>query len=359
LAFALLLAFRPAAGLIARQSQGVSAPAAAPRFSLEAMEKAVAAHPQDFSLRLALANGELAAARPNESLTQAQNALALAKTPAEQALARASMGLALLKTGDEARAQTEFMTALRLDQRCGVADFGLGENYLFERRKTEAVKYFERAIQASPNLAAAYPPLARLELQSGNGAQARQLLEKALTLSPSNWATQFELAKLMGRAGQTTQAIKMLDQITAAQPDYLPAKEELALIQLREGDLAGAQRLAEALVAGHPRLSAGHRVMALVFWKQHQTAAALDECAEALAADPHSVGSLALQALALWKEKRRREAQEVYREAGRADPSIGRAEEICRLTLCDTGDIGLIEDFVKKNRWVLAPEDHP
>jgi hypothetical protein len=34
---------------------------------------------------------------------------------------------------------------------------------------------------------------------------------------------------------------------------------------------------------------------------------------------------------------------------------VGTADVFCRLLLCDARDISVVSDFLRKNRWVLAP----
>ncbi len=69
--------------------------------------------------------------------------------------------------------------------------------------------------------------------------------------------------------------------------------------------------------------------------------------------------ALVLQAIALWKEKHPRQAREVYQQAAKVDPRVGQADELCRLILCGSSDMGLVEDFLRKNRWALQPSNDP
>jgi hypothetical protein len=75
----------------------------------------------------------------------------------------------------------------------------------------------------------------------------------------------------------------------------------------------------------------------------------------ALNADPNSSAMLVLQAIALWQSNRKKDAQNAFREAAKVDPKVGTADVFCRLLLCDARDISVVSDFLRKNRWVLAP----
>jgi len=67
----------------------------------------------------------------------------------------------------------------------------------------------------------------------------------------------------------------------------------------------------------------------------------------------------ALQALALWQLDRKKEAREAFVAAAKAQPQIGSAEVFCRLIQCDARDIGVVGEFLRKNRWAIAPQGQP
>jgi len=64
---------------------------------------------------------------------------------------------------------------------------------------------------------------------------------------------------------------------------------------------------------------------------------------------------LALQSLGLWELGDKKAAQQAFRQASKLEPRIGTAEVFCRLILCDARDLGLIGDFLRKNRVVIQP----
>ena len=142
-------------------------------------------------------------------------------------------------------------------------------------------------------------------------------------------------------------------------PDFLPARELLSLGLLRRGDLKATAAQAEALVAEKPQAAEGHRIMALVLWKQRDYETSLAECAMALSTEPDSAQMMALQALDLWQVNRKKEAQTAFVQAWKAEPRVATAEVFCRLLVCDARDIGLVQEFLRKNRWVLTPVPSP
>jgi len=65
-----------------------------------------------------------------------------------------------------------------------------------------------------------------------------------------------------------------------------------------------------------------------------------------------------LQALELWQLDRKKQARQVFVLAakGKENPArLGRPDIFCRLLLCDARDIGVVSDFLHKNRWAIMP----
>jgi hypothetical protein len=112
------------------------------------------------------------------------------------------------------------------------------------------------------------------------------------------------------------------------------------------------------MIAKSPQAAEGHRIMALALWRQRDDEASLAECALALSGDPDSTQMQALQAVELWQLDRKKEARRALVQAskGLANPArLTTAEVFCRLILCDARDIAVVDDFLRKNRWALAP----
>jgi hypothetical protein len=68
---------------------------------------------------------------------------------------------------------------------------------------------------------------------------------------------------------------------------------------------------------------------------------------------------LALQSISLWQLERKKDAQAAFRQAAKVEPKVGTAQVFCRLVLCDARDIGIVSDFLRRNRWVIAPPPEP
>ncbi len=327
--------------------------------ALSELGKAVALAPGNFKMRLDLAELTLATGSQKQAQAQAAKAIQIAKSPAERSLAHVTMARAMVAIGDQESAQAQYQMALTENPTNASANLNLGELRLLQQKPREAAMYFRRAIAASPDLEPAYVELAELVSRSGQHAEAQSLLEKALKLDPTDWHARYRLALLLLKAGQSGRAKQMLAGIVAQQPDFLPGAEQLALLLLRQGDLAGAQAQAQDMIARSPQAAEGHRVMALVLWRERKMESSLAECALALGAEPQSASMLALQAIEFWQEREKKNAQAAFRSAARLNPGVADDAAFCGLIACDGRDIPLIDQFLRKNRWVLNPPDAP
>ncbi len=318
--------------------------------------KAAALRPQSVEFRLTLAELYLDAGRAQDSLLEAQEALRL--SPQDPA-AHLTLGRAHFATGEEDKAGSEFRAALELDPARGEAHLALGYLRQFQRKLSEAQEEFRQAIRLSPNSAAGHSALAGLLLDAGQPAEARKLLEKAVALDPGDWRSQYRLAGLLMEAGEAGRATQLVESVARLRPDFLPAQEQLGLGYLRRGDLKRAAEQAEALSAANPRAAEGHRLAAFIEWKKRNVEASLAECAMALESDPGSAQMLALQALELWLLGRKKEAQQALSQAAKVEPKLATAEVFCRLLLCGAKDIGIVDEFLRKNRWALSSPSSP
>ncbi|HUZ47014.1 MAG TPA: tetratricopeptide repeat protein [Terriglobia bacterium] len=323
--------------------------------ALKEFKEAVALDPRNFKMRLDLAEFSLATGDKKQVQNEAQQAIGLAGSPSDRSIAHVAMARALVSSDDEDRAEVEYQKALQENPKNGAAYLSLGQLRLFQQKPLEAESCFRRAIEVSPELEPAYAALAELLAKAHERAEAQALFAKAVTLDSDDWQARYHLAVLLMEGGQSSRAKKMLAAVVAEHGDFLPAREQLALLLLRQGDESGALAGAQAIIARNPQAGEGHRVMALVMWRQRQIELSLAECALALGANPHSASMLVLQSIELWQQKQRRDAQAAFCEAAQQNPGVGSAETFCRLIACGNKDIPIIDEFLRKNRWILNP----
>jgi Tfp pilus assembly protein PilF len=184
-------------------------------------------------------------------------------------------------------------------------------------------------------------------------------LEKAVSLDSEDWQSRYELASILADGGDPVRARELLRTVLQLQPDFMPAREELALDVLRRGNVKDATDQAQAMLARNPSAPEGHRIMALAFWKDGEYEASLAECALALQGRAGATEVLALQALDLWQLDRKKEARQVLAEAARdrnMRSRLANTDSFCRMVVCDAKSIAVVNDFVRRNRWIASPD---
>jgi tetratricopeptide (TPR) repeat protein len=318
--------------------------------------KLAALRPQDASVRLILTQIDLEGGRKEEARGDAEEAVRLAPDNAGMHVA---LGRAYFAEAEEDKAAAEYEKAVQLNPKEGEAYLALGQMRFFQRRYAQAAENFQRAIQVSPNLAPAYAGMAQIFIQQGRSTDARNMLEKVVALDPQDWQSQYELAVLLNETGDAGRATELLEKVTRQHPDFLPAQEQLVMGLIRRENLSQATAKAGALIAEKPQAAEGHRLMALILWKQHDLEGALAECAMALGSEPDSASMLALQSISLWQLDRKKDAHVAFRQVAKIEPKVGTAEVFCRLVLCDAREIGVVNEFLRRNRWIISPGPEP
>jgi Tfp pilus assembly protein PilF len=290
-----------------------------------------------------------------DPVAQAEEAVRLASVPSQKAAAYVALGRAYFTKGEEDKAESALKSAIGLDPSNADAHLELGQLRIFQHKAPEAEAEFRQAVRASPDSAVANATLAEVLLQTGRNVEARKFLEKAVSLDAGDWHSQYRLATLL--SDDLARSTALLTNVTRLAPDFLPAREELGMALLRRGDSKAATTLAETMIAAQPKAAEGHSLMAVTLWKGRDFEASLAECAMALAADPNSSRMQLLQALELWQMDRKKEAQRLFVHAAKKEPDLATAAVFCRLLLCEARDIGVVDEFLRKNRWAITPQE--
>jgi Tfp pilus assembly protein PilF len=295
----------------------------------------------------------------DDAVAKAQAAVASASDAKEKSTALVALGRAYFDQGEEKQAETQFQQALQLDQSNASAHLELGRLGLASRNLDKAEAEFKEVIRLVPDAGAGYAALGETLAQKGRAAEARPLLQKAVDLDAQDWYSRYRLATILTSTADAPRAHELLEEVKQLNPGFMPAREQLALDRFRHGDTAGATAQAQAMLEKDSKAPEGHRILALAFWKERQYEASLAECALALQGDPHSTAVLALQAVDLWQLGRKKESHQVLGEVAREPAMVAaftNVDAFCRLLICDHHDIGIVDDFLRRNRWALTPE---
>src|SRR5947199_5204238 len=155
---------------------------------------------------LVLALAIAGAARAQETVTEAEEAVRRATTPSERAAAHVALGRAYFSKREEDKAIAEFRTALTVDPHSGEAYLALGQVRFFQGNLPAAHEELRRAIEVAPDFAPAYAALGEVLAEQGRHAEARSALEKAVILDSGDWESQYRLAALLIDAGEAARA---------------------------------------------------------------------------------------------------------------------------------------------------------
>ena len=132
----------------------------------------------------------------NLALLGQSTATAPAKSPARLAL---QYGQEALKSGDIARARTEFEKAVRLAPNDAQAQSALGWVLAQQGEVDAAVAHLRKAIKITPQFVEARLTLAGVLLQQGKSAEAERELRAAVKIAPGSAEGHRMLARILSQ----------------------------------------------------------------------------------------------------------------------------------------------------------------
>ena len=100
-------------------------------------------------------------------------------------------------------------------------------------RIDEAIRYFQQALQLSPDHLVALSNLGNAYRQQKNWDAARKTFERALGVSPTDSEANYGLGMVFAQADDNARAYQHLQQALKSRPDYLEALNNLGILYLR------------------------------------------------------------------------------------------------------------------------------
>jgi tetratricopeptide (TPR) repeat protein len=180
------------------------------------LKKAVAADPQNLSLRLTLAHSCLWSKQYQCVLDDYREILIL---NAESAEADMLAGEALDEQKDHQGAIKQFRAAVKANPKELDVHFGLGYLLWTQHQYEEAASEFQLEIDNNPKQYQAQLYLADAEMQLGHPELALPLLEKVEQEAPTLELTHIDLGTLYGDAGRNEDALRELHLAAKLAPD--------------------------------------------------------------------------------------------------------------------------------------------
>jgi tetratricopeptide (TPR) repeat protein/peroxiredoxin len=102
-----------------------------------------------------------------------------------------------------------------------------------EGRMDDAVEYFQKALQLSPDHLIALDNLGNAHRQIGHWAEARSAFERALNVSPTSPEANYGLGMVYAQTDDTERASEFLHKALRARPAYPEALNNLGILYLR------------------------------------------------------------------------------------------------------------------------------
>ena len=159
------------------------------------------------------------------------------------------------RDGDLVGATREYETALQLNRTSFVylpsltheCLVGLGQVANLRGHTEEAIAYFQKAIDVTPNFSSAYDSLGAVYFPRGDYARAAEYFERAVACNPMDLTARFFLGTCWLKLAKPAQAAEQFRAARTADPDYLQAYEAEARALEAAGDRGGAARVRAAL----------------------------------------------------------------------------------------------------------------
>jgi tetratricopeptide (TPR) repeat protein len=184
---------------------------------------------------------------------------ALQHAESEVALVRLATCLVSLK--QYPRAESTLMQALKLAPNDAAAWVQLGLAQLGQGRTADALRTFEKAKQADPELVEAYNLLGAVQFESGDAARAEPTLRDGIRVEPNFAPIHNNLANLLSETGRFDEAKYHFEAALRYKDDYLGARYNYALALKRVNRLDEAQAQVEAILRANPDSAEAHEFL--------------------------------------------------------------------------------------------------
>jgi tetratricopeptide (TPR) repeat protein len=116
------------------------------------------------------------------------------------------------------------------------ANFSMGDLLMNQKKASDAIPYFERAVTADPKSAMAFSELGVALFSAGRAKDAEGHLQRALELNPNYTDARFDLASVLASTGRWEEAAKAYVRVIAERPDHARAIEHLGEVYVMWGD---------------------------------------------------------------------------------------------------------------------------
>ncbi|CAA0092748.1 Beta-barrel assembly-enhancing protease [Starkeya nomas] len=171
---------------------------------------------------------------------------------ADRAEARANLGNFLLRRGDVAGAEMEFLAGLKLQPANAGLMINLAELYRLQGREDEARETLRRAIAVQPEAAAPYHALALALIRQRHYPEAVDHLARAVALAPENPRYAYVYAVALSSTGRRAESAAVVSDALRRTPNDAPLLTLALNEALQSGDIDRVRTLIPRLVSLRP-----------------------------------------------------------------------------------------------------------
>ncbi|WP_322047595.1 tetratricopeptide repeat protein [Paraburkholderia sp. J67] len=198
------------------------------------------------------------------------------------------VALSLMESGNPGRALEQIAVLLEVTpdnanllNLAGACCHGMGQ-------LTEALAYWERAVQSCPELAEAHSNLGSVLDQLGRQDEAEAALRRALEIAPRFAEANNNLGSLLLATGRTTEAEAALRRALVNRPDYTDARRNLGMALQRLGRFSEAETAYRDVLNAQPHSSRAWNDLGVVLMEQSRLTEAEAAYCHARDIEPHS-----------------------------------------------------------------------
>jgi tetratricopeptide (TPR) repeat protein len=210
----------------------------------------------------------------------------LAVAPYQNYKGHINLGSALDAEGHSAEATKEIMLALKLDSSSPLVLNAVGEHFARMSDVTNAIKFYELALNRQPQFGDAHYNLGNVLAHNGQFADAAREYSAALEISPDSPDAHNNLGAVLLQMGRLDEGVAELKQALRLNPDFSEAEDQLASVFLRQGNLDQAKLHYQDALRLNPDFTHARVKLGVVLAQQGDLAQALDCFTTASAQEP-------------------------------------------------------------------------
>jgi tetratricopeptide (TPR) repeat protein len=280
--------------------------------------------------------------RPKPAVRSYERALQLKPGLKDARMALASL---YLDSGQFSKAMTQFKQLMATESNNPVLAEKLGILYYNQKKFTEAVTYFNKAIEISPTMASGvYNYLGMAYFRQGDKPNAIESLNKARSASVLTTDGQRLLALLLLDAGRNDEAIGVYTELTAAGQANIDDYNNLGTAYSRKEDYENAITVYKKVLALNPKHTTAMQNLGLALLK-------LEEYEQAEVVWRKYVNLSPKDAAAYFNLGVVREKQQKYR------PALTAYQKAKELGYLDSAQVDKAIDFLSQQKQVVSPNN--